>query len=235
MIKMYKDNDFLLQIPEWEKEYKASDKAIIHFDKQQWKTAKASFTEHDLRILGEPVMEDWETPYMKELANIVCRNAGVVLELGFGMGISAEFIQENAITKHIIIEANSDVAEKARKFGETAKHAVEVIEGLWEEVIEQVPDESVDGILFDTYPLSDEELYQNHFFFFPYAYNKLTKGGVFTYYSDEVKDFGKVHLRKLLEAGFDLSRIDKKIVNVNTPEDCKYWKAPTFLAPIILK
>lgn len=235
MAKIEKDEDFLSQIPEFEADYKKSDDAIIDFEKQEWKTAKASFTDHDLRILGEPVMEDWETPYMKELADIACANGGVILELGFGMGISANFIQQHNITKHIIIEANHDVAEKAREFGNTAPHEVEVLEGLWEEVIERVPDDSLDGILFDTYPLSDKELYQNHFFFFPYAYKKLKKGGIFTYYSDEEKDYGEVHLKKLDEAGFEPDKIERKVVNVDTPKDCEYWRANTFLAPIITK
>lgn len=233
--KISKDKDFLSQIPEFEAEYKKSDEAAIVFEKQQWKTAGASFTEHELKILGEPVMEDWETPYMKELSDIACRNGGVILELGFGMGISADFIQKNAISKHIIIEANHDVAEKAREFGRMATHDVEVLEGFWEEVIDRIPDESIDGILFDTYPLSDKELYQNHFFFFPYAYKKLKKGGILTYYSDEEKDFGEVHLRKLTEAGFEPEKIGRKVVAVDTPPECEYWKAGTFLAPIVVK
>lgn len=230
-----KDEEFLSQIPDWEKEYKNNDEAVIDFEKQEWKTAKATFTDRDLRILGEPVMEDWETPYMRELADIACRNGGTILELGFGMGISAQFIQEASIQKHIIIEANHEVAEKAREFGKTAKHEVLILEGLWEEVIDNVADESIDGILFDTYPLSDKELYQNHFFFFPYAFNKLKQGGIFTYYSDEEKDFGKVHLERLAEAGFKQGNISGKVVNVDTPKDCEYWKADTFLAPIVIK
>lgn len=230
-----KDDDFLSQIPEWETEYKNNDEAVLYFEKQDWKNAKATFTDHDLRILGEPVMEDWETPYMKELADIACAGGGVILELGFGMAISANFIQENDITKHIIIEANHDVAEKAREFAKTAKHEVQVLEGLWEEVIEKVADESLDGILFDTYPLSDKELYQNHFFFFPYAFRKLKVGGIFTYYSDEEKDYGRVHIKKLIEAGFKPENISGRVVPVDTPEDCEYWQAKSFLAPIITK
>jgi guanidinoacetate N-methyltransferase len=89
--------------------------------------------------------------------------------------------------------------------------------------------------LFDTYPLSDKELYQNHFFFFPYAYKKLKKGGIFTYYSDEEKDYGEVHLKRLSEAGFEPEKIDRKVVKVDTPKDCEYWRADTFLAPIVTK
>ncbi len=180
-------------------------------------------------------MEDWETPYMKELADIVCENNGVILELGFGMGISARFIQEHEITRHIIVEANKAVAEKARAFALTAPHEVIVLEGLWEDVIDQVADNSVDGILFDTYPLTEEEIYQNHFNFFEIAYRKLKKDGVFTYYSDEIDHFGEVHLRKLLEAGFLEENIHSKVTQVSPPKDCEYWKADTILSPMIKK
>lgn len=230
-----KTADFLSQIPEWEKDYKQSDVLDIQYEKKDWKDATASFSDHDLRILGEAVMEDWETPYMQELANTACTNGGVILELGYGMGISARFIQEHAIEKHIIIEANAAVAEKAREFAKTAPHPTVVLEGLWEEVIDQVPDGSVDGILFDTYPLTEEEIYQNHFNFFQVAYAKLKQGGIFTYYSDEVDHFGEVHLRKLQEAGFVLENIKSKVTPIDPPADCEYWKAKTILSPIIQK
>ena len=82
--------------------------------KEEWKKANAHFTTHALRILGHPVMEDWETPYMRELARIASSRGGTVLEVGFGMGISAQFIQQSKIKHHIIIEMNANVAERAR-------------------------------------------------------------------------------------------------------------------------
>ena len=230
-----KNQDFLSQIPNWEKNYKESDKKYIDFKKKDWKQAQAVFTKHKLEIFGQPVMEDWEDTYMKKLANIACINGGIVLELGYGMGISAKYIQQNNVTKHIIIEANHDVAGKARDFAEAATHPIEIMEGFWEDEILKIPDESLDGILFDTYPLSEKELYQNHFFFFPFAYKKLKKGGIFTYYSDEVKDFGEVHLRKLQESGFKLNNIKGEPFSVTPPKDCKYWQDNTMLAPIIMK
>lgn len=230
-----KTADFLSQIPDWEESYKNTDKLDIHYEKKDWKDAEASFTDHDLRILGEAVMEDWETPYMQELANIACMQGGVILELGYGMGISARFIQEHDIAKHIIIEANVAVAEKAREFAKNALHETVVLEGLWEDVIDQVPDGSVDGILFDTYPLTEEEVYQNHFNFFQVAYSKLKTGGIFTYYSDEIDHFGKVHLNKLQAAGFALENIKSKVTPINPPAECEYWKAKTILSPIITK
>lgn len=235
MKKIKKDKDFLSQIPDWEKEYKESDKVDIKFEKKDWIKAKADFSDKDLKIFGCAVMEDWETPYMKDLADVACRNGGIILEFGYGMGISAEFIQQHNIKKHIIFEANHEVADKAREFGKKAKHTVEVLEGFWEDNIEKIPDDFVDGILFDTYPLSDKELYQNHFNVFPFAYKKLKKGGVFTYYSDEVENFGEVHLRKLQEVGFNKGNIKSHVCKIKPPKNCEYWKANTILSPIVIK
>jgi len=236
MQKKFKKNEsFLSQIPNWEKEYKKSEELDINFEKKKWKKAEANFSKHDLKIFGYAVMEDWETPYMKDLADVACANGGVILELGFGMGISANFIQKNKIKKHIIIEANKEVAREARKFAKKAPHKTEILEGFWEDVIEKIPDESIDGILFDTYPLTEKEIYQNHFYFFDVAYRKLKKGGIFTYYSDEIKSFGKVHIKKLAGAGFKRKNIKSKISKVKPPKNCEYWKANTILTPIIIK
>jgi len=178
MKKFIKSKEFLSQIPSWEKNYKKDDTLQIAYDKSDWRTAPAVFSDHDLTILGEAVMEDWETPYMRELASIATSRGGTILEVGFGMGISANFIQQADIDRHIIIEANQDVAAKARNFAARALHKTEVIEGMWEDVIGCIPHETINGILFDSYPLCEEELYQNHFAFFPYAYSKLTGGGI---------------------------------------------------------
>ncbi len=59
------------------------------YEPDSWKAAPATVDEHSLKILGHPVMEDWERPYMQELARIATLNGGRVLEIGFGMGISA--------------------------------------------------------------------------------------------------------------------------------------------------
>ncbi len=53
---------------------------------------------------------------MLVLAEITTMNGGVVLEVGFGMAISACFIQERQIAQHIIIEANQGVASRAKQW-----------------------------------------------------------------------------------------------------------------------
>ena len=159
----------------------------------------------------------------------------MILEVGFGLGISAAFIQSAKPAHHIIIEANNQVVERAMIFAREAKCRVTVLEGFWEDVIDEIEDASLDGILFDTYPLVEEELYQNHLPFLPFAYRKLRRGGVLTYYSDEAMDFGETHMRKLLSAGFEFTNISGKVVRVEPPEDCDYWKANSMLAPIVRK
>ena len=58
---------------------------------------------------GWDVMSTWETPIMQKHADIVCANGGHILEFGFGMGISADLIQEYDIESHTIIEINDTI------------------------------------------------------------------------------------------------------------------------------
>jgi guanidinoacetate N-methyltransferase len=199
-----------------------------------WKYAPAVFAEGKLSICGHPVMEDWEAPYMEELAKISTTNKGVVLEVGFGLGLSASYIQCQPIDRHIIIEANAEVFQKLEEFAQNANSEVEPLFGLWQEVINLIPDESLDGILFDAYPLSNQELYLASVYpFFEQAYRLLKKGGVFTYFSNEEEDFSSDHFGRLQAVGF--KNIRKKVFPVNTPENCLYWSSNTIVAPIVTK
>lgn len=202
-------------------------------DYHMWKDEKATFTNDDLVIQGHPVMERWEDSYMKELASIAAQKGGEVLEVGFGMGISAQYIQMHSIATHIIIEANADVFDALLRFAQESAHPILPLQGFWQEVTKTIPNESLSGILFDTYPLSESEIHQNHFTFFEEAYRMLKKGGILTYYSDEIDTFSPTHIKRLQAAGF--SNIAKKVCSVTPPDNCQYWKSNTIVAPIITK
>ncbi len=198
-----------------------------------WKTQPAVYDEHTLTIDGHPVMEDWEDGYMRTLADIACSQGGVVLEVGFGMGISAEYVQTHQIAEHIIIEANADVFQKLAQFATKSCTPVRPYFGFWQEVLPLIPDNSITGILFDTYPLAEEEIHKNHFFFFEEAFRVLKPGGILTYYSDEARTYSPDHFATLKRAGF--VHIDGEICEVDPPIDCAYWKEKTILAPKVYK
>ena len=225
----------LREMPKWEPALSNKHESRT---RTEWKNAPASFDGATLEILGHAVMEDWETPYMKVLAEIAFSasrpgNGGTILEVGFGMGISAGFIQEHAIGLHLIIEANREVVVKALEFGRSAQHPVFVLAGFWESACKLIPDFSLDGILFDTYPLNDRELYANHYRFFRSAYRMLRPGGVLTYYSDEENGFSADHVKRLARAGF--THLAGRVVDVEPPPGCEYWQAKTIFAPIVVK
>lgn len=198
----------------------------------EWKDAQATFTEEKLEILGRSVMEKWEEPYMKELANIVTSNGGKILEVGFGMGISARYIQEHEIEEHIIIEGNADVFVKLEEFAQQAKHKVTPIFGLWQEVVDSLPNDSFDGILFDTAPIIENDVIEVPYYFIDQAYRLLKKGGVFSRFMREL-EITPDYRQRLNKAGF--FNISNTLCSVNPPKDCLYWDKPVMLAPIIIK
>ncbi len=206
-------------------------------DRRAFRTCEPVFdqAQQTLKVYGQPVMERWEEPYMAMLAEIATRRGGRVLEVGFGMGISAGFIQHHSPSEHVIIEANAAIARMAREFA--AQHAprnrITVLEGFWEEVVPGLPGGSFDGILFDTYPLSEEEQVSLHASFIPHAYRLLKPGGLFTFYSDEPSELSSDALAALRSSGF--TKIRWQLCQVSPPPDCEYYSHETIVAPIIEK
>jgi guanidinoacetate N-methyltransferase len=198
-----------------------------------WEEAEERASADALQICGHPVMEAWEDPYMRALAAVACRRGGRVLEVGFGMGISAGWVQTHAIDEHVIIEANRAVFARLQGFAGQATRPVRALLGGWQEVCAALPAGSFDGILFDTYPITADEIHGNHFPFFPVARRLLRPGGVFTYYSDEIDHLSEPHLARLRAAGF--SEIGWEVCPVAPPPGCLYWQSPTIVVPIVAR
>lgn len=184
-----------------------------------------------LLISGQEVMQTWETPLMRALADAVTRPGGTVCEVGFGLGISAGFVQAIGPAKHAIVEANPRVAADARAWAaDPARSGVEIIDGRWQDVLPSLG--RFDGILFDTYPLDETEFdeyvvcgstFAEHFF--AHAAAHLTEDGAFTYYSNEIDSVSRRHQRALLRhfRSFTVEVVD----GLAPPEDCTYWWAPS--------
>ncbi len=193
----------------------------------EWRDSPAVWGAERLEIMGHPVMERWETPYMAELARRACSRGGRVLEVGFGLGIAAGFIQQHAIAEHWIIEANRAVFGTIASWAARASAPVTPLLGFWEDIAPQLPGASFDGILFDPYPIDAEQLRDQRFSFFAQALRLLRPGGVFTHYSGETA-LTEDYQRRLSGAGF--AGYDTSIVAVSPPPGCLYWQEPRMLA-----
>ena len=109
--------------------------------------SKIYYTDSDFG--GEvQVMMDWEAPLMSASAAYVCQNGGDILEIGFGMGISAGYIQEHSITSHTIIENHPQIIEKANTWAQ-GKTNVNIVTGSWFDIRSEL--NTYDGIFYDTF------------------------------------------------------------------------------------
>ena len=197
--------------------------------KEGWQSSEAQYDGSQLVIQDQQVMQDWERPAMEAMADIVCEGHGDVLEVGFGMGISATYILEKGVKSYTVVECNGGVIAAFEKWRHQYPDSdIRLISGKWQEVADQLG--KYDGVFFDTYPTSEEEItaYVRNSVtfaqaFFPVAAQCLRDGGVFTYFTDEVDSLSRPHQRAVLEYFKSLTL--SVVRPLFPPEDCNYWWA----------
>ncbi|WP_145568001.1 class I SAM-dependent methyltransferase [Yersinia mollaretii] len=213
-------------------------------DTAHWQNAQAKLNEERLDILGHPVMQSWESSYMGELAKVAASNGGRVLEVGFGMGIASRHLQDCGVKEHVIIEANADVFHTLLDFANKAPHKVIPIFGLWESVIGLLSDNYFDGILYDTYPTSNEKMHVHQFDFISQVKRVMKPNGVLSYcnltswgnlrrHHDCSSLFENTQRPYLQAAGFETCSF--YIANVNPPASCEYYSYSDVIVPRIVK
>ena len=128
---------------------------------------------------GIEVMMDWEDDIMKKTSDLICHNKGDVLEIGFGMGICSNYIQEQNVNSHTIIEIHPQILEKLNIWASNKSNVI-IIEGDWSKVSGLY---DYDGIFLDTF--GDDSLDQ----FKDFASSKIKSGGKITYWNNEEKEY----------------------------------------------
>jgi len=193
---------------------------------------KARFSENELIIAGMEVMQVWERPLMKALAQEAARSKGHVLEVGFGMGISATYLVEAGCASYTVIEPHPEVLAFFDKWARQQSINVEAKKGFWEDVIDQLG--MFDGILFDTYPVTwseeDEKLYVP---FIAKASEHLKPGGVFTFFTGYENALPDHHMELLAKHFSDMRFYS--VDGLQPPSDCQYYSASSMLVPVCIK
>jgi len=96
------------------------------------------------------IIHDGERNLMRLLASIATKNGGDILEIGFGLHMSADKVQETtSVTSHTIIEVHPDIYKRAIEWSKT-KNNVEIILGNWVDIIPKL-NKKFDGIIHDTH------------------------------------------------------------------------------------
>ena len=185
----------------------------------------------DLRtapLSDEQIMEDWQLPLMEAMAAIAARAGGDVLEIGFGLGVSATCMQQHGVRSHTIIDCNPSIIERYERWRNGyPERDIRMVPGLWQDVIGGLG--QFDSIFFHTYALDEDEsvellarsvTFAGHFF--PAAAEHLRPGGVFTYLTGEIDSLSRAHQRLLLER-FSSFRVQR--VPLSVPADVRdaWW------------
>ena len=140
-------------------------------------------TFNDTKILdteqGIEVMMNWEAPIMEKCAEFICHNNGDVLEIGFGMGICSDYIQDQGVNSHTIVEIHPQIIERLNTWA-SGKSNITIIEGDWSSVSGFG---TYDGIFLDTF--GDNNLDK----FKAFSLDKIKSGGKITYWNNNETEY----------------------------------------------
>ena len=128
--------------------------------------------------LNMEVMMSWEAPIMEKSAKYICQSKGDILEIGFGMGICADYIQAEGVNSHTIVEIHPQIIEKLKVWAED-KDNVTIVEGDWNSV---ELDRTYDGIFLDTFGDLSLDSFKE------FAISKAKSGAKITYWNNLEKE-----------------------------------------------
>ena len=177
------------------------------------------FSDKGIYFLGNDgfkfyVMMDWEQSIMKHHADCVCSRGGDILEIGFGMGISAEYIQQNNPKSHTIIESHPQVIPRALDWAKDKDNVI-IVEGDWYDKYSDLS--TYDGIFYDAYGDSNMYELQN---IIP---SLIKKGGIFTWWN--------INKEKNSKGFIEFENIEWQCIDVEA-DDNDYFNSDVYYMPM---
>lgn len=182
---------------------------------------------------GNFVMMEWERSIMKAQAKTVTSKGGRVLNIGFGMGIIDNYISQENIDEHWIIEGHPDVISKMKEDGWDKKATC--VFSSWQEAFYNLP--KFDGIYFDTWN-------EGTSFFLRVAKDLLKEDGVLSFFNRpktetdkelKIEEINLNSIKNWADVEFESFDIGIDIPEHQRNDGKKYWKPSekTYHNPII--
>lgn len=157
------------------------------------------------------VMMDWEDTLMSASAAYICQNGGDILEIGFGMGISAGYIQSHSISSHTIVENHPQIIPLAQQWA-SDKPNVTIVTGSWYENLGNLS--TYDGVFYDTYGDSDYKQFTT------YLPQLIKTGGVATWWNTLFTS----------KSIFEFENISYQEFDINPPQN-SYFNSSKYYLP----
>jgi len=169
------------------------------------------------------VMMEWEREYMYACIDKL-QPSGDVLEIGFGMGYSADRIQSFNVKTHTIIECNPIVLEKLEEYKKTHPNII-IVKGRWQDMLQTCG--KFDSIFFDDYIVEDK--YDNIRFvnFLTEVLNNHSKNNtkISVYSTNKCNNLN--HIENI--------NIESDEYKIDIPEHCNYAKGDKMYTILITK
>lgn len=204
---------------------------------ESWENQAVQYDGKQLLLQGHQVMQAWEHRIMQAMAENVTQTHGDVLEIGFGMGISATYILENGVRSYTVVEPNHAVVQAFEQWRQPyAATPIRLLHGTWQKMSEQF--EQYDGVLFDPYFVSEPDSVEVESTtgvgsFLPLVVPHLREGGAMTYFTREIDSLSRAHQRLLFKHFRSVEM--KKISDLVPPDDCNYWWADSMMVVKAIK
>ena len=168
----------------------------------------------------EQIMMEWEKPYMEECINTL-KPQGDVLEIGFGLGYSANQIRKYPIKSHTIIEADDTIYKDLLNWSDSKTIPVH---GYWQKELSRLG--QFDCIFFDDFApphIDQRNDYRIFDFYYQIAKNHIKKDTKFVFYCDT-----EIYLPVNPWIKFEC-----KEYKIDIPDNCTYPKMTNMFIPMI--